>query len=113
MAASALHRSPIARMIGRLMTIPETTHIERITSVMALLLAGLFGLAPQELPGLIRARSNPAGRKPLRGKTSGLRGFPQAVCVYRFSPSARTMGRLMMIPEKTHMMKMTSSTMPP
>lgn len=73
MAASALHRSPIARMIGRLMTIPETTHIEMITSVMALLLAGLFGLAPQELPGLIRARSNPAGRKPLRGKTSGLR----------------------------------------
>jgi hypothetical protein len=32
----------------------------------------------QELPGLIRARGNPAGRKSLHGKTSGLRGIPQA-----------------------------------
>ena len=72
------YRSPSARTIGRLMTIPETTHIERITSVMALLLAGLLDLTPQELPGLIRARGNPAGRKSLHGKTSGLRGIPQA-----------------------------------
>jgi len=63
------------------MMMPETTHIERITSVMALLLAGLLDLTPQELPGLIRARGNPAGRKSLHGKTSGLRDYPQAVSV--------------------------------
>jgi len=79
MLASLIHRSPSARTIGRLMMMPEATHIERITSVMALLLAGLLDLTPQELPGLIRARGNPAGRKPLRRKASGLRDYPQAV----------------------------------
>jgi len=35
-------------------------------------------LVPQDLPGLRRARDNPAGRKPLHEKVSGLRGYPQA-----------------------------------
>jgi hypothetical protein len=55
-------RSPSARTSGRLMTIPETTHIERITSVMAF---------PCWVDGLTRKAArlsarpdNPAGRKP-------------------------------------------------
>ncbi len=38
-AVSGYQRSPIARTIGRLMTIPEKTHIKRITNIMATLLA--------------------------------------------------------------------------
>jgi len=64
--------------MGRLMTMPENTHIERITKIMATLLTGRVDRIPQELPGSIHAHGNPAGRKPLRRKVSGLRGFPQA-----------------------------------
>lgn len=45
---------------------------------MATLLTGRVDRIPQELPGSICAHGNPAGRKPLRRKVSGLRGFPQA-----------------------------------
>lgn len=95
------------------MTMPENTHIKRITKIMATLLTGRVDRIPQELPGLIRARGNPAGRKSLHGKTSGLRDSPQAVCAFYLSPSARTIGRLMIRPEITHNMKITSSMMPP
>ena len=77
-AVSGNQRSPIARTIGRLMTIPEKTHIKRIPNIMATLLTGRVDRTPQELPGSIHAHDNPAGRKPLRRKVSGLRGFPQA-----------------------------------
>ena len=39
MAVSDYQRSRIARTMGRLMTTPEKTHIERITNIMAMLLA--------------------------------------------------------------------------
>jgi len=42
MVPSFSYLEPIMRMIGRLMTMPENTHSERITTIMALLLAGLF-----------------------------------------------------------------------
>jgi hypothetical protein len=55
-------RSPSIRTSGRLMTSPETTHIEKITSVMAF---------PCWVDGLTRKAArlsarpdNPAGRKP-------------------------------------------------
>ena len=79
---------------------------------MALLLAGLFDLTPQELPGLMRARGNPAGQKSLHGKTSDLRDYPQAAALYQ-RLSARIIGRLIMMPDNAHIERIKSSMMPP
>lgn len=110
MAAGASYRNPIARTMGRLMKIPENTHIKRITKIMAMLLTGWIDRIPQELLGSIRAHGNPAGRKPLGRKVSGLRGFPQASDAAGYSPSARTTGRLMAQPVMQHAMR-TSAMM--